>query len=121
MVPLYDDWMQSAGYVLAAGAVLWRVTLYAEHRLLWSLIALALMLRAAGFIHFIVVADRTPGYPSLADLFWVLSALALLAALLLVTRHFAPRRSRTLGLDALVGALTAAALSLLLLEGPSTG
>lgn len=90
VLPVYDDWLQNAGYVLAAGLVVWRVVQHAQGRLLWSLIALALVLRAAGFVHFIFVLDRAPAYPSLADVFWVVSALALLAALLVAASRHAP-------------------------------
>ncbi len=115
--PLYDDWLQCLGYVLAAVAVTWRVARHAERRLLWSLVAAALVLRAYGFVHTFFVLERAPVYPSLADVAWVLSAVALLAALLVVVREHAPRFSRTLALDALLGGVTAAAIFFAVLVG----
>jgi signal transduction histidine kinase len=115
--PLYDTWLQCLGYVLAAVAVTWRAARRAEQRRLWSLVAAALVLRAYGFVHTFFVLDRAPVYPSLADVAWVLSAVALLASLLVVVREHAPRFSRTLTLDALLGAVTAAAIFFAVLVG----
>lgn len=115
IVPFYDDWVQCIGYVLATGAAGWRVTRNAEQRLLWTLVAAALGLRAYGFIHTIVVLDRAPVYPSLADVAWVLSALTLLVALLLAAHPYLQVHSRVLALDALLGGLTAAAVFTVLL------
>jgi signal transduction histidine kinase len=115
--PLYDTWLQGLGYVLAAAAVTWRAARHAEQRRLWSLVAAALVLRAYGFVHTFFVLDRAPVYPSLADVAWVLSALALLAALLVVVREHAPRFTRTLTLDALLGGVTAAAIFFAVLVG----
>jgi len=115
MVPFYDDCVQCTGYVLATGAAVWRVIRYAEQRVLWTLVAVALGLRAFGFVHTIVVLERKPVYTSLADAGWVLSALVLLGALLLVAHRQRPRHSRVLALDALLGAVTAAAVFSVLL------
>lgn len=116
IIPFYDDWVQSAGYVLATGAAVWRVIRHADQRLLWSVVALALGLRAFGFLHTIFILERAPVYPSLADVGWVLSALVLLGALLLAAHGHLPRHSRVLALDALLGGLTAAAVSTVLLH-----
>ena len=90
MIPIFDDWLQVTGYVLATGAAAWRAVGRAEQRLMWSLAAVALGLRTFGFVYTIVVLDRALVYPSLADVGWVLSALVLLAALLLASPSTCP-------------------------------
>jgi len=114
-VPLWDGWIQCTGYVLAAAVAGLRVVSRAEHRLLWSLVAIALALRAFAFLWSITVLGRTPPYPSIADAGWLLSGLLLVAALWELARIHLPRISRTLVLDAVLGCLTAAAVSLALL------
>ena len=110
VIAVFDDWLQVIGYVLATGAAVWRVVSRAERRLLWSLVAVALGLRTFGFIYTIVVLERAADFPSLADFSWVLSAVVLLAALLLAAYQHLPRHSPLLALDALLGGVTAAAV-----------
>ena len=117
VVPLYDDWIQCTGYALAAGAVVWRLVVSPVRRDLWGWVATALVLRTLGFVYSIFVLDRAPDYPSLADLSWILSSLALLAGLLVATRAQAPRASGALALDAVLGGATAAAVTTTLLYG----
>lgn len=116
VVPVYDDVVQPAGYLLAAAAVVWRAVAVPTDRLLWSLVATSLALRAYGFAHLIFVLDRSPDYPSLADLGWILSAVVLIAALLVAARGDRPvHGSRVLALDALLAGATAAAVATTLL------
>lgn len=117
LVPFFDDGVQTVGYVLAAVVVGVRAVRVAEHRLLWGLVAAALALRAYGFVHTFFVLERAPVYPSLADLAWIVSGLLLVIALIVPTRRLLPWASGALCLDALLGALTAAAVTMTLFYG----
>jgi PAS domain S-box-containing protein len=114
-VPLWDGWFQCTGYVLAAVAAGLRAVTRADHRVLWSLVAAGLALRAFAFVWTITVLSRPPPYPSLADACWLLSGVLLTVALWLLARTHVPQTSRTLVLDAVLGGLTAAALASVLL------
>jgi PAS domain S-box-containing protein len=116
-VPLWDGWFQCAGYALAAVLAGQRAVAREHQRLLWSLVAAALGLRAFAFVWTIAVLDRPPPYPSLADVCWLLSGLLLVAALWLLARAHLPRTSRTLVLDAVLGGLTVAAVAVASLYG----
>ena len=115
----YDGWLQLGGYLLAAAVAVVRPVAREQHRTLWSLVAGALVLRACAFLVFVLFVRREqpPSYPSMADLAWLASAGVLLTALWQVSRIHAPRRSRTLVLDALLGGITAAAVAVVLLYG----
>jgi PAS domain S-box-containing protein len=114
-LPLWDGWVQCTGYVLAAAIAALRPALRTEHRLLWSLVATALGLRAFAFVWSITVLGQQPPYPSLADAAWLVSGLLVVVALWLLARTHLPRLSRTLALDAVLGGVTAAALASALL------
>jgi PAS domain S-box-containing protein len=115
--PPADDWLQTFGYLLAAGVVTWRVVRRREQRVLWGLVAAALLLRAYGFVHTIFVLERAPVYPSAADVAWIGSGMLLVAALIVLARQLLPWTSGTLCLDALMGGITAAAVTVTLLYG----
>ena len=111
----YDGWVQCSGYVLCVvlAMTLWPATPRA--RWTWGLVVAYLALRAAGFITAIVIRNVIkvvpPPYPSLADLFWLCSAAALLGALVLMVARRAPRMSQALVLDAAVAVATVTAVT----------
>jgi PAS domain S-box-containing protein len=115
----YDGWLQLGGYAMAAAVAVARPVARRQHRTLWSLVAGALVLRACAFVVFVLFVRREQpsSYPSMADFAWLASAGVLLIALWQVSRIDAPRRSRTLVLDALLGGVTAAAVAVALLYG----
>ena len=114
---LLDGWLQGAAYVLCAALAVARPVSVQEGRLRWWLVAASLVLRALGFVLFLGYVRwlTPPPYPSVADAAWIAMALVLLAALGLRVREVAPRFSRVVFLDAVIGALTAAGLAVVLL------
>ena len=119
-VPLYDGWLQCGGYLLCAAVATLRVVTGTPYRLLWSLVAAALALRVLGFLWLILVVrrDAVPDYPSGADGGWLVSGVLFVAALGVLARICGPRNSRTLVLDGLLGALTAAGVAVSFLYAP---
>lgn len=117
--PVFDGWLKGCAYVLAAGLAVLRPLVSPVRRRGWIWIAAALTARAAGFvIHLSVIRWMDPvPYPSVADLFWILSAVLLLGGLVELARDAFPRRSVAITLDAVVAVLAAAALAIVLLEG----
>lgn len=117
--PWWDGWVQGAAYVVTTAVITQRVLTSSLNRRLWALVAVAVGLRAAGFVVFLAVvrrADLQP-HPSLADLLWLASALVLFAALWTAVRIQQPSLSVFVALDAVVAALTVGAvLAGLLLE-----
>ena len=113
----WDDWLQGTVFVLAAVVAALRPVTARENRLLWSLVAAALALRATGFVYyFVAIRTQVPQpYPSLADLFWVSSSLCLLAALVVLIRTKSPEVSILILLDGVAVALTAAGTGVLVL------
>jgi diguanylate cyclase (GGDEF)-like protein len=116
-LPLVDGWLQSAGYVTAAALCLLRLRDGdGRDRALWLLVGLALAARAAAFVLFFVFVrpSPTPPSPSVADGFWLLTVVLLTAGLATVARNGLPHLSLGLTLDALTGALAAAAVAVTL-------
>lgn len=116
---LYDGWFQCSGYVLAAVLATARVAAPGTLRPVWAWVAAALSLRALGFLWAILVIRPSGSvvYPSVADACWLASGAALVVAFALLARVHLPRQSPTLVLDALLGGVTAAAVSTVLLYG----
>ena len=56
----WDGWLQCGGYVLAALLVIARVAVRNERRLLWSVVASALVLRALAFVWQIAPGPSRP-------------------------------------------------------------
>ena len=111
--PVYDGWFQCAGYVLAAALATGRTLVRGPLLAVWVWVAIALVLRAFGFLWQVLVLrpSGSIAYPSLADAGWLASGLALVVAVALLVRVHLPRTSPTLLLDALLGGLTAAAVA----------
>ena len=88
---LLDGWLQGSAYVLCAGlAVLRPVTSHFD-RVLWTLVAAALVSRAVAFVVYLGIVrnlDPVP-YPSVSDVFWLATCLLLLLALGLRVRSYA--------------------------------
>lgn len=117
----FDGWLQCGGYVVAAAVAVARPATRSPRLALWAWIAAALAFRALGFLVFVLfvrTSQGPPPAPSWADAAWLASAGALLVGLGLLSRVHVPRRSPTLVLDALLGALTAAVVAVTLLSGP---
>ena len=114
----FDGWLQCGGYVAVAAVALARPGTWRTRRALWAWIAAALALRAVGFMVYVlfVRTDGLQAYPSPADGAWLASSGALLVGLWVLSRVHAPRRSPTLILDAVMGALTAAAVAVSVLD-----
>jgi PAS domain S-box-containing protein len=114
----FDGWLQCGGYVVAAAMAVARPATRSARRALWAWIAASLVLRALGFLVYVLFVrtdQGPPPSPSWADAAWLASAGTLLVGLWLLSRVHAPRRSPTLVLDALVGGLTAAAVAVAVL------
>ncbi|GCD88960.1 PAS domain-containing sensor histidine kinase [Nocardioides sp. LS1] len=112
-----DGWLQGSAYVACALVAVLRPVRSVVARPLWVLVATALVLRALGFVLYLgyVRTLTPPPYPSVADLAWLAMSVVLLVALAVRARSLAPRVSTTLVLDAVLGALTVAAVSIALL------
>ncbi|RYP88378.1 PAS domain S-box protein [Nocardioides guangzhouensis] len=117
-VPVLDGWFQGATYALTAVVAGLRPALSRVDRLLWSLVAVALALRAVGFIYyFFVVRTQVPQpYPSLSDAFWTASSLVMIAALVVLARASSRHRGALLALDALTMTITAAGVTAMFLH-----
>jgi diguanylate cyclase (GGDEF)-like protein len=116
-LPLVDGWVQGLGYVAAAGLCLLRLRDPEVRDLaLWGWLGLALTARAAAFVLFFLVVRTAvpPPYPSVADAFWLLTVLLMTVGLATVARTGLPHLSVGLVLDAVTGALAAAAIALTL-------
>ena len=113
-----DGWLQGTCYVLVAAVIVLRAVLTTTHTRLWRLLAAAVATRALGFVVELAYVSRLahPPYPSVADGLWVLSSLILLLVLIGRVRQFAPRQSLLVALDALTGALAAAAFAVFALH-----
>ena len=110
--PWWDGWVQGAAYVVTAAVIGQRALTSTRNRGLWVLVAVAIGLRAAGFVVFLAVVRRLDPqpYPSVADLLWIASALVLFGALWTAIRSRQPSHSAFVVLDSGVAALTAAAV-----------
>ena len=112
-----DGWVQGPAFVLAALVAALRPAVSRVDRLVWSLVALALALRASAFlVYFVDIRTQVPQpYPSLADVGWLASAVVLLVTLAALVRAQAGGFSLMLVLDALAAALTAGGIAVVLL------
>lgn len=121
--PLTDGGLRLVAHAMAAVLVVLRPLLSPIHRMLWTLVAVAVATRSIGVLSFAFLVqplDPQP-YPSVADAWWLVTYAALLAAVgtLAVTR----RRTASLPLvcDGLVAALAVASVSLAVLWPTLTG
>ena len=116
-VPLFDGWFQGTVFALTAVVAALRPVVSRVDRLLWSLVALALALRAFAYIYYLAaLRTRVPQpYPSLSDLGWLASSVLLLVALTVLIRPRARQYSLLLAMDAVIVALTVGGLAVALL------
>ena len=121
-----DGVLQGAGYVLVTLlAVGWAARRSADPAAAplspaaWLLVA-GIGLRALGFVltlTFLSRSDPLP-YPSVADVAWVLSSIAIIAGVVLRIRTLAPRLSLLVALDALAASLVLVGLVVGVLSEP---
>ncbi len=116
--PLWDGWLQGAGYLTAAALAVWRPITRTADREIWSWLAAALVARALGFaLYLSVVRWQVPEpVPSVADFCWLAMYPLMGVGLVRLARLRTRRYSVTLALDGAVGALAAAAVAVVLLE-----
>jgi diguanylate cyclase (GGDEF)-like protein len=116
--PLFDGWLQAAGYVTAAAVAVLRPVTSTVQRVVWSWLAAALVARALGFVLYLgVVRQQQPlPYPSAADAAWLAMYGLMAAGLVALARTRAPHWSASLVLDGAVGALAAAAVAVAVLH-----
>ena len=116
--PLFDGWLQGAGYVTAAVLAVLRPLASRVDRAIWAWLAAGVTARALGFVIYLAFVrnEQTPPYPSAADASWLAMYVFLLAGLVELTRSRARRLSTMLVLDAAVGVLAAAAVAVALLN-----
>ena len=110
--PVLDGWLQGGTYVLLALVALRSLVGDPANRRLRAGLVAALVLRAAGFVLFLAVVRRTlpPDYPSIADTAWLASSVLFVLGIAYVAWRQSPRATRTLVLDAVVGALVTAGI-----------
>jgi diguanylate cyclase (GGDEF)-like protein len=116
--PLIDGWLEGTAYVLAAALCLLRPAVSPTERRVWRWIGLALAARAVGFVLFLSYVrwlDPVP-YPSAADAAWLAGYVLLAIGLVVFGLARIRRATRNLLLDAAVGALAIAAISIALLH-----
>ncbi|HSK24767.1 MAG TPA: bifunctional diguanylate cyclase/phosphodiesterase [Egicoccus sp.] len=115
-----DGWLQMVVYVVGAALVALRPALVPRARWFWSLLAASLTSRALAFslyLFYVRHLDPAP-YPSVADVFWLLSAALLMAALVVLARGTSARPTVGIMLDAVTGALVLAAAAAMFVYGP---
>lgn len=112
-----DGWLQGSMYVAIALVALLRPLMSPVNRLLWTLVAAAVTLRALGFVVYLSVVRhlRPPPYPSAADAAWLAMSVVLIAALIVLLQVRTRRRSIGVVFDALLAGLTAAGVAVELL------
>ena len=117
--PLFDGWLQGAGYVTAAAVAVVRPLSSPVERRITGWLAAAVAARALGFVLFLAVVRRRvpPPYPSIADAAWLSMYVLMLAGIVELARLRSRRLSVTLILDGAVGALAAASVAVTLLYG----
>jgi diguanylate cyclase (GGDEF)-like protein len=115
--PLFDGWLQAAGYVTAAVLAVLRPLASRVDRVIWTWLAAGVTARALGFVIYLafVRQQQPPPYPSAADAAWLAMYVFMLAGLVELARRRTRRLSTMLVLDAAVGVLAAAALAVALL------
>lgn len=113
-----DGWLQGTAYVGCAVVAARSAHQAGRDRRMWSLVALALGLRALGFVLYLAhVRLQVPQpYPSVADAAWLAMAVVLVLALGALVRAQVPRLSVTLALDGLMVALTVAGAAISMLS-----
>ena len=103
--PWFDGWLQGAGYLLCAALACLRPALSARGRVVWALVAAALVARAFAFVAYlgwVRLRDPVP-YPSVADVGWLGCSVLLAAAMIVFARSRFERLSWPLLLDGVVG------------------
>lgn len=112
-----DGWLQGTAYVVVAGIAALRPVTSPVNRLLWSLVAAGVALRALGFVVYLSFVRRQQPQPSpsAADAAWLLMGVVLIAALVLLVRLRTRQRSIGLAFDALLAGLTVGGVAVELL------
>jgi diguanylate cyclase len=110
---LLDGWLQCAGYVAAAALAVLRATASRVDRTLWAGLAVALCLRALGFVTFVTVVRgrEPPPAPSVADAAWLATYVPLMVALVALARASFTGLSTSLLLDGVVGMLATSGIA----------
>jgi hypothetical protein len=114
---VFDGWLQSTAYVAVAVVAVVRPRRSPVDRLLWGLIAVAVGLRALGFVLFLgyVRLQHPLPYPNVADYAWLTMDAVLLLAFWVLLRRRIRYRSVGLLLDAALMGLTVAGVAVVLL------
>lgn len=112
-------------YLVPAAICILRASLVPSERWPWGLLGIGMVASAAGYAHhFIALQDVESPSPSLSDALWVASYAASFLAVLLLLRSRITKAPRNVAIDALIAALTLAAIAAALLVDPileSTG
>ena len=116
-VTALDDVAQPLGYGLASAAAAWgAVGARGWARVGWALVAAALAMRMTALLLAIHLLDRRLVDPFPAGGAWATSIVLLIAGLVFLERANRPAGSRVLALDAVMGALAAAAVGVTVYE-----
>ncbi len=114
-----DGWLQGTAYVAVALLAALRPALCRVDRLLWTLVAVGLALRAGAFVFLFAYLRPRHEFPvpSLSDAGWLGMCLALTAALVLLVRQRFRSLTGAVLLDALTAGLTVGAVGVACLAG----
>src|SRR5690242_11529587 len=117
---VFDGVLQGVGYVTVAALCIAGALRGRRTTLTWWLVTTGVVLRAIGFVlslTFLSLHDQLP-YPSVADLAWVLSSLALIAAVVVRLHELAPRLPALVVLDGLIAVSIVLGIAIAILADP---
>ncbi len=118
-VTLWDGWVFHVATTLPAGLTLFRAVITAKERLQWILVTIGILANTAGnLIYTLHDQNLSPvPFPAASDVLYLLSYVAFIAALLIISQRQVRTASRSVRVDGLiVGLSIGAALVSLLFE-----
>ncbi len=110
-VSLWDGWVFHIATTLPAGLALLRALIRAKERLQWAMVTLGILANTAGnLIYTLRDQNLTPiPFPAVSDAFYLLSYLAFISALLIISQRQVRDASRSVRVDGLIVGLSVGA------------